>query len=68
MAQDPGRVFPGKKLPGHLGSVQRTLQNLEVVRVDAERQLLLVKGAVPGHKGADVIVHPAVKAGSKAGN
>lgn len=68
MAQDPGRVFPGKKLPGHLGDVQRTLQNLEVVRVDAERQLLLVKGAVPGHKGADVIVHPAVKAGSKAGN
>ncbi len=68
MAQDPGRVFPGKKLPGHLGSVQRTLQNLEVVRVDVERQLLLVKGAVPGHKGADVIVHPAVKAGSKAGN
>jgi len=68
MAQDPGRVFPGKKLPGHLGSVQCTLQNLEVVRVDAERQLLLVKGAVPGHKGADVLVHPAVKAGSKAGN
>jgi large subunit ribosomal protein L3 len=62
MAQDPGRVFPGKKLPGHLGSANRTMQNLEVVRIDAERQLLLVKGAVPGHKGADVIVRPAVKA------
>ena len=62
MAQDPGRVFPGKKLPGHLGSVTGTIQNLVVVRVDAERQLLLVKGAVPGHKGADVIVRPAVKA------
>jgi large subunit ribosomal protein L3 len=61
MAQDPGRVFPGKKLPGHLGDVQCTTQNLEVVRVDAERQLLLVRGAVPGHKGADVIVRPAVK-------
>ncbi len=67
MAQDPGRVFPGKKLPGHLGSVQRTLQNLEVVRVDATRQLLLVKGAVPGHKGSDVVVLPAVKARA-AGN
>lgn len=68
MAQDPGRVFPGKKLPGQLGNVQRTLQNLEVVRVDAERQLLLIKGAVPGHKGGDVVVHLAVKAGSKATN
>jgi len=67
MAQDPGRVFPGKKLPGQLGNVQRTMQNLVVVRVDAERQLLLVKGAVPGHKGADVVVRPAVKAGP-AGN
>jgi large subunit ribosomal protein L3 len=62
MAQDPGRVFPGKKLPGHLGAVKRTTQNLEVVRVDEARQLLLVKGAVPGHKGADVLVLPAVKA------
>jgi large subunit ribosomal protein L3 len=67
MAQDPGRVFPGKKLPGQYGNVQRTMQNLLVVRVDAERQLLLVKGAVPGHKGADVVVRPAVKA-SPAGN
>lgn len=67
MAQDPGRVFPGKKLPGHLGNVKRTQQNLEVVRVDPTRQLLLVKGAVPGHKGSDVVVLPAVKA-RPAGN
>lgn len=63
MAQDPGRVFPGKRMAGHLGDVQRTQQNLEVVRVDAERQLLLVKGAVPGAKGSELIVRPAVKAG-----
>ena len=63
MAQDPGRVFPGKRMAGHMGDVQSTCQNLEVVRVDVERQLLLVKGAVPGCKGADVVVHPAVKAG-----
>jgi large subunit ribosomal protein L3 len=62
MAQDPGRVFPGKRMAGHLGDVQRTAQNLVVVRVDAERQLLLVKGAVPGSRGSDVIVRPAVKA------
>jgi len=62
MAQDPGRVFPGKRMAGHLGDVQTTLQSLTVVRVDAERQLLLVKGAVPGAKGADVVVRPAVKA------
>jgi large subunit ribosomal protein L3 len=62
MAQDPGRVFPGKRMSGHLGDVQRTQQNLEVVRVDVERQLILVKGAVPGSKGSDVIVRPAVKA------
>jgi large subunit ribosomal protein L3 len=64
MAQDPGRVFPGKKMAGHLGAVKRTQQNLEVVRVDVERQLLLLKGAVPGSKGADVIVRPAVKVGA----
>ncbi len=62
MAQDPGRVFPGKRMAGHLGDVQRTAQNLIVVRVDAERQLLLVKGAVPGARGSDVVVRPAVKA------
>ena len=61
MAQDPGRVFPGKRMSGHMGDVQSTTQNLVVVRVDAERQLLLVRGAVPGAKGSDVIVRPAVK-------
>ncbi|MDR3324024.1 MAG: 50S ribosomal protein L3 [Zoogloeaceae bacterium] len=62
MAQDPGRVFPGKRMAGHLGAASCTQQGLTVVRVDAERQLLLVKGAVPGAKGSDVIVRPAVKA------
>ena len=63
-AQDPGRVFPGKRMAGHYGNVQRTVQNLVIVRVDIERQLLLVKGAIPGSKGGDVIVRPGVKAGS----
>jgi large subunit ribosomal protein L3 len=62
MAQDPGRVFPGKRMPGHLGTVTVTTQNLEVVRVDAERNLLLIKGAIPGAKGGDVVVRPAIKA------
>ena len=61
MAQDPGRVFPGKRMAGHLGAVKSTTLNLEVVRVDVERQLLLIKGAVPGSKGSDVIVRPAIK-------
>ena len=61
MAQDPGRVFPGKRMSGHLGSVQRTTQNLEVLRVDAERGLLLIRGAIPGSRGGDVVVHPSVK-------
>jgi large subunit ribosomal protein L3 len=61
MAQDPGRVFPGKRMTGHLGDVTRTVQNLEIARVDAERQLLLVKGAVPGSRGGKVIVTPAIK-------
>ena len=61
MAQDPGRVFPGKRMAGHLGDVSRTQQNLEVVRIDEARQLLLIKGAVPGSKGGDVIVRPAVR-------
>ena len=60
--QSPGRVFKGKKMSGHMGNVRRTAQNLEVVRVDAERHLLLIKGAVPGHSGARVVVRPAVKA------
>ncbi len=63
-AQDPGRIFPGKRMSGHLGAAARTVQNLEVVRVDAERQLLLVKGAVPGSKGGDVVVAPAIKGGA----
>jgi large subunit ribosomal protein L3 len=64
MAQDPGRVFPGKRMTGHLGDVQRTVQNLQIVRIDAERQLLLVRGAVPGAPGGSVVVRPAVKAGA----
>ena len=59
--QTPGRVFKGKKMAGHMGNVRRTIQNLVVVRVDAERNLLLVRGAVPGHAGGRVIVRPAVK-------
>ena len=62
MAQDPGRVFPGKRMAGQLGNVSRTTQNLEVVRVDSERGLLLIKGAVPGSKGGQLLVKPAVKA------
>jgi len=60
-AQDPGRVFKGKKMSGHMGDVTRTVQNLDVIRVDAERGLLLVRGAVPGHKNANIVVRPAVK-------
>jgi large subunit ribosomal protein L3 len=62
MAQDPGRVFPGKRMSGHLGDETSTTQNLDIVRVDEARQLLLVKGAVPGAKGGFVTVRPAVKA------
>jgi large subunit ribosomal protein L3 len=62
MAQDPGRVFPGKRMTGHLGDVTRTVQNLVIARVDAERNLIMVKGAVPGAPGGKVIVTPAVKA------
>jgi large subunit ribosomal protein L3 len=61
MAQDPGRVFPGKRMTGHMGDETVTTQNLDVVRVDAERGLLLIKGAVPGSKGGFVTVRPAVK-------
>lgn len=66
MAQDPGRVFPGKRMTGHLGDVQRTTQNLLVVRVDEVRGLLLVKGAVPGFANGEIIVRPAVKTPLKA--
>lgn len=64
--QTPGRVFKGKKMAGHMGAERVTVQNLEVVRVDAERNLLLVKGAVPGAPGGHVVVRPAVKARNKA--
>lgn len=60
--QTPGRVFPGKKMSGHMGNVQRTAQNLEVVKVDLERGLIAIKGAVPGAPGGNVVVKPAVKA------
>jgi large subunit ribosomal protein L3 len=59
--QSPAHVFPGKRMPGHLGDKRRTISGLTVVRVDTERQLLLVKGSVPGSKGRDVVVRPAVK-------
>jgi large subunit ribosomal protein L3 len=63
--QTPGRVFKGKKMAGHMGNVRRTVQNLEVVRVDPERNLILIKGAVPGHSGGHVIVRPAIKAAAR---
>lgn len=66
MAQDPGRVFPGKKMTGHLGCESVTTQNLDLFRVDAERQLLLIKGSVPGSKGGFVTVRPAIKNRSAA--
>ena len=63
--QTPGRVFKGKKMCGHMGAERVTTQNLEVVRVDAERNLLLIKGAVPGAPGGDVVIRPAVKMRNK---
>jgi large subunit ribosomal protein L3 len=68
MAQDPGRVFPGKKMTGHMGDETVTTQNLDVIRVDEARQLLMIKGAIPGSSGGFVTVRPAVKAVSKGGN
>ena len=62
MAQDPGRVFPGKKMTGHMGDETVSVQNLDVVRIDEARSLLLVRGAVPGHKNGHVVVRPAIKA------
>jgi len=62
MAQDPGRVFPGKRMSGHLGNVTRTIQLLEIARVDAERSLIMVRGSVPGAKNCAVVVRPSVKA------
>ena len=65
MAQDPGRVFPGKKMSGQRGNVTKTIQNLDIVRIDEARQLILVRGAVPGAKNGHVVVKPAVKAPAK---
>jgi len=62
--QTPGRVFKGKKMSGHMGAARTTTQNLEIVRVDLERNLLLIKGAVPGAKGSDLVIRPSVKARS----
>jgi len=67
MAQDPGRVFPGKRMAGHLGDRACTVQNLEVVRIDDSRQLLMVRGAIPGAKGGDVVITPAIKSSMKVG-
>jgi large subunit ribosomal protein L3 len=67
MAQDPGRVFPGKRMSGHQGDVTVTVQNLDIVRVDAERSLLLVRGAIPGSKNGHVVVRHAVKVKAKKG-
>ncbi len=66
MAQDPGRVFPGKRMSGHDGVLKRTVQNLEVARVDVARQLLLIKGAVPGSKGGNVVIRPTVREPAQA--
>ena len=67
MAQDPGRVFPGKRMSGHMGDETVTVQNLDVIRVDAERSLLLVRGAIPGSKNGHVVVRHAVKVKAKKG-
>jgi large subunit ribosomal protein L3 len=64
--QDPGRVFPGKRMAGHMGAARRTVQNVEIIRVDPERQLLLIRGALPGSRGGGVTVRPTVRAVRKA--
>ena len=66
--QTPGRVFKGKKMAGHMGARTNTQQGLELIRVDAERNLLLVKGSVPGSRGADVIITPSIKNKQKGGD
>ena len=66
--QDPGKVFKGKKMSGHMGAARVTTQKLEIVRVDAERNLIMVKGAVPGAPGGDVCIRPAVKARAGSGD
>ena len=62
--QTPGRVFKGKRMSGHMGNKKRTIQGLEIVQVDADRNMLLIKGAVPGAKGGDLVIKPSVKGGS----
>jgi large subunit ribosomal protein L3 len=59
--QSPSKVFPGKRMAGHLGDVRSTAQNLEIVRIDAERQLLMIRGSLPGSKGGNVVVSPTVR-------
>jgi large subunit ribosomal protein L3 len=66
--QDPGRVFKGKKMAGHMGNVTRVQQNLQIVRIDSERNLLLIRGSVPGPKGFDLLIEPSVKARSGGGS
>lgn len=66
MAQDPGRIFPGKRMSGHLGNAKRTIQNLEIIKIDKERKLLLIKGAVPGAKGGELIISSSVKNKTKS--
>ncbi|SER60214.1 large subunit ribosomal protein L3 [Nitrosomonas sp. Nm51] len=61
MAQDPGRIFPGKRMSGQMGNVRKTIQNLEIIRIDKEKNLLLIKGSFPGSKGGKVIIRPSVK-------
>ncbi len=65
MAQDPGRIFPGKRMSGQLGNVKRTIQNLEIIKIDKDRNLLLIKGAIPGSKGSEVIVSSSIKKQNK---
>lgn len=64
--QDPGRVFPGKRMAGHLGNARRTVQNVEIIRIDADRQLLLIRGALPGSRGGGVTVRPTTRAARSA--
>lgn len=66
MAQDPGRIFPGKRMSGQLGNVKRTVQNLEIIKIDKDRSLLLIKGAIPGSKGSEVIVSSSIKSKTKS--
>ncbi|MCB1949722.1 50S ribosomal protein L3 [Nitrosomonas sp.] len=61
MAQDPGRIFPGKRMSGQMGSVKKTIQNLEIIRIDKDKNLLLIKGSLPGSKGGKVFIRPSIK-------